>query len=168
MAKVCQFHLLVLLFFPLSFILLFLFIFIISYMFPTFPKTFLVWVNSQRIVMSTLNFILCFVLLNLRVLIKSFFMAWLDRMDYHFPNLLPQPSTFPLVNSVWNTVSDSSTFLLWHSRLGHLIVDTLRVVLNSYNVPVHNEAVKDFCISCCMGKSHRLPSSSSTFYTAPL
>jgi len=88
---------------------------------------------------------------------------------YHFPNLLPQSSHFPSVNSVCNTVSNSSTFLLWHSRLGHPNVDTLRIVLNSCNVPIPNKVVTDFCISWCMGKSHRLPSfPSTTFYTAPL
>ena len=63
----------------------------------------------------------------------------------------------------------SSSFNLWHQRLGHPNKDALEIVLNKCNIPFINKTNRDFCNSCSIAKSHKLPSSpSSTVYTAPL
>jgi len=54
----------------------------------------------------------------------------------------------------------------WHIRLGHPNSNLLKLVLKQCNVPLSNKIVLDFCSACCIGKSHRLPSTfSNTLYT---
>jgi histone deacetylase 1/2 len=56
-------------------------------------------------------------------------------------------------------------------HLGHPHHDALTKALKSCNiqVPQYNKMSTDFCNSCCVAKSHRLPSQSSTsVYTHPL
>ena len=71
--------------------------------------------------------------------------------------------------SVVNTVSSGSTsFATWHSRLGHPSVDTMKLVFKLCNLPIINKTGSDFCSHCCIGKSHRLPSSPSlSVYSTP-
>ena len=57
---------------------------------------------------------------------------------------------------------------LWHARLGHPNSHVMMLVFNHCNISSSNKIVLDFCSSCCMGKSHRLPSHSSTFFYSPL
>nr|KYP40244.1 Retrovirus-related Pol polyprotein from transposon TNT 1-94 [Cajanus cajan] len=64
-------------------------------------------------------------------------------------------------------VSSSST--MWHTRLGHPNSHVLKLVLTQCNLLPSNTYVTEFCSSCYVGKSHRLPSSASqTVYSAPL
>ncbi|KAL2348428.1 hypothetical protein Fmac_002428 [Flemingia macrophylla] len=73
------------------------------------------------------------------------------------------------VNKVSNVVLPPNSHSLWHSRLGHPNSYVLKLVLNHCKVPSSNNNVNEFCSSCCVGKSHRLPSSvSRTIYSAPL
>nr|KYP69731.1 Retrovirus-related Pol polyprotein from transposon TNT 1-94 [Cajanus cajan] len=58
----------------------------------------------------------------------------------------------------------------WHLRLGHPHHDALTKALKSCNihVPTVNK-ISYFCDSCCIAKSHRIPSqSSTTIYSKPL
>ena len=60
-------------------------------------------------------------------------------------------------------------FSLWHNRLGHPSVTVLQNVLKCCNLSPLNKISSDFCVACCMGKSHQLPSHSSlNSYTKPL
>ena len=78
------------------------------------------------------------------------------------------PSAFK-TNDVNNAVMTPSLPSLWHSRLGHPHSHVLNLVLRQCNVSSSNKNVPEFCSSCCVGKSHRLPSSvSTTVYTMPL
>lgn len=101
---------------------------------------------------------------------------------YEFPHLL-QPaaeclpsvssSKFPQINSTISdlNVNNSVPFstITWHNRLGHPDFNTLETELNHCNIPVSNKFAIDFCSACSVGKSHRLPSHTSTFtYIAPL
>lgn len=62
----------------------------------------------------------------------------------------------------------SSSFQLWHDRLGHPHTATVLSILKSCNVSL-NKSVIDFCSPCCMAKAHKLSSSlSSTKHTKPL
>nr|KYP50090.1 Retrovirus-related Pol polyprotein from transposon TNT 1-94 [Cajanus cajan] len=72
---------------------------------------------------------------------------------------------FNLIKS--SDVSSSST--MWHTRLGHPNSHVLKLVLTQCNLLPSNTYVTEFCSSCCVGKSRRLPSSASqTVYFAPL
>uniref|UniRef100_A0A803Q5I3 GAG-pre-integrase domain-containing protein n=1 Tax=Cannabis sativa TaxID=3483 RepID=A0A803Q5I3_CANSA len=74
----------------------------------------------------------------------------------------PQCHTHHLSNS-------SSDFSLWHSRLGHPTAKIVKMALSKCNITLSNKNVSDVCSSCCLGKSHKLPfSSSTTTYTEPL
>lgn len=58
---------------------------------------------------------------------------------------------------------------MWHIRLGHPNSNVLKLVIKQCNVPLSNKIVFDFYSACCIGKSHRLPSSlSTTSYNFPL
>jgi len=76
-------------------------------------------------------------------------------------------------NKASNVVSNSvllppSNVSWWHARLGHPISHVMKLVFNHCNISSSNIIVSDFCSSCCMGKSHRLPSHSSTSIYSPL
>lgn len=140
-------------------------------------------VHSLEIITVSLSFILPIVVLNLRIHIKFFFKELLEKMAYtsftlHLqePLLITTTHTLLLVSTtvslvqkkIHNTVV-SSSFKLWHQRLGHPNKDALAIVLNKCNIPFINKTSSDFCNSCSIAKSHKLPSSpSSTVYTAPL
>nr|KYP34400.1 Retrovirus-related Pol polyprotein from transposon TNT 1-94 [Cajanus cajan] len=64
----------------------------------------------------------------------------------------------------------SNTYKQWHLRLGHPHHDALTKALQTCNIhlPTVNK-ISDFCDSCCIAKSHRIPSqSSTTVYSKPL
>lgn len=89
---------------------------------------------------------------------------------YSFPGLLSsssslQPSSLPLVN----TIVVSPKFHIWHSRLGHPHKDVLHSVLTSCNIHIPFKYLNEYCSACCLGKSHRLPTTLSTIvYSFPL
>lgn len=68
-------------------------------------------------------------------------------------------------NSVFPSCSNSIAFMetksnnLWHARPNHSNLDVMKIVLQQCNIPLFNKNVVDFCASCCVGKSYRLPSS---------
>ena len=69
-----------------------------------------------------------------------------------------------------DTVNSSllSLYKVWHNRLGHPHHEVIRSVMKLCNEQLPNKNVTDFCLACCLGKSHRLPSvSSTTSYNAP-
>jgi len=90
---------------------------------------------------------------------------------YYFPNLHCSSSPPAILSStasshvvsVVTSTSSPNSFNIWHFRLGHPHVDVLKLVLSRCNFSLHSKKL-DFCLSCCIGKSHRLPSS-STIYT---
>lgn len=85
----------------------------------------------------------------------------------HSRTLSSTPSSFPTVNTIVSSPSDC--YFLWHNRLGHTNLDTLNSVLKSCNMSTLNRKKTEFCVACCLGKSHRLPSSlSETTYSTPL
>ena len=68
-----------------------------------------------------------------------------------------------------SNASNTSLYKVWHSRLGHPHHEALKYVMQLCNQHLHNKNVFDFCSACCLGKSHRLPSVSSTAtYSKPL
>ena len=76
-------------------------------------------------------------------------------------------------NQISNVVSNSvisspSNISLWHARLGHPNSHIMKLVFKHCNISSSNKTFSDFCSSCCMGKSHRLPSHSSTSIYSPL
>nr|KYP67039.1 Retrovirus-related Pol polyprotein from transposon TNT 1-94 [Cajanus cajan] len=85
---------------------------------------------------------------------------------YSFPHLKLQV----LDSFNFNKNSDvSSSSTMWHTRLGHPNSHVLKLVLTQCNLLSSNTHVTEFCSSCCVGKSRRLPSSASqTIYSAPL
>lgn len=104
---------------------------------------------------------------------------------YSFPTLKLQ--SFPVKSSASCFVSNSSnsnsvfpncsisvasmepkSSNLWHARLGHPNFYVMKLVLQQCNIPLFNQNAVDFCASCCVDKSHRLPSLSNTVYSAPL
>lgn len=64
-------------------------------------------------------------------------------------------------------VNHSTSFSLWHGRLGHANSNTVKIVLDICKVPFRNKNSLDFCNACCLGKSHRLhaPASTHTYQT---
>nr|KYP38387.1 Retrovirus-related Pol polyprotein from transposon TNT 1-94 [Cajanus cajan] len=90
--------------------------------------------------------------------------------DVHKKNsisVLTEPCTF-LSATCTNTVP--SVYRQWHLRLGHQNNDAITKALKICNIhiPTVNK-ISDFCDSCCIAKSHRLPSQpSSSVYSKPL
>src|ERR1044072_7540807 len=90
---------------------------------------------------------------------------------YAFPSMLSSSTVLnkSLYLPTVNTVSKCTSFMDWHNRLGHPSHDVLHSVLSSCNIPIHNKKTVSFCKACCMGKIHKLPSTSSnTVYSSPL
>jgi len=102
---------------------------------------------------------------------------------YSFHNLKLQESPSLLMSAVSSVASpspaltinnNSSTVMsdsissslsianLWHARLGHPNDHVMKLVLTHCNISSSNKNSTGFCASCCMGKSHRLPSHTST------
>jgi len=87
------------------------------------------------------------------------------------------PSTHTLCNSISASgdSSDKSTSLssgnvlnLWHDRLGYASFKIVKEVLNDCNIKQYFKD-SEFCLSCCLGKSHKLPFVASTsVYKSPL
>ena len=46
---------------------------------------------------------------------------------------------------------------IWHQRLGHPALRTTRSILFSNKLPLSNKKCMDFCTTCPMDKSHKLP-----------
>lgn len=111
---------------------------------------------------------------------------------YHFPNLLHPPrklapatvsvhtpvnptnlsfvSVNRMLNSSFVNIASSSddSCSIWHSRLGHPSSEILKHVLKLCNISPINKTDLDFCSYCCIGKSHKLPSSpSNSVYSNP-
>ncbi|XP_019414574.1 PREDICTED: uncharacterized protein LOC109326338 [Lupinus angustifolius] len=97
---------------------------------------------------------------------------------YAFPNLVLKSgqtkssagfssnNALALVSTVEST--NSSSFLLWHYRLGHAHEATVKNVLTHCNMPSINKSASDFCSACCCAKAHRISSLPSTnTYTNP-
>lgn len=57
---------------------------------------------------------------------------------------------------------------IWHSRLGHPSSHVLKFLVNKNKLPISGTVTNEFCHSCPMGKSHKLPfnlsSSVSSFW----
>nr|KYP63396.1 Retrovirus-related Pol polyprotein from transposon TNT 1-94 [Cajanus cajan] len=64
----------------------------------------------------------------------------------------------------------SNTYKQWHLRLGHPHHDALIKALQLCNIRIpHINKTSNFCDSCCVAKSHKLPSkTSTTVYSKPL
>lgn len=66
------------------------------------------------------------------------------------------------------SVVKSTPLAVWHARLGHPCLATLKTALTHCNVPMMDNKSID-CVSCHLGKAHKFPfPCSNTFYTAPL
>ena len=84
------------------------------------------------------------------------------------------PSSALTVNNNSSTVisnfvsSSLSVANLWHARLGHPNDHVMKIVLTHCNIASLNKNSTGFCASCCMGRSHRLPSHNSTSVYSPL
>ena len=62
-----------------------------------------------------------------------------------------------------------SLYSKWQNGLVHPSLNVLNHDVKLGNVSSINKMSVDFCVACCMGKSHQFPSSpSSTLYTHPL
>lgn len=55
---------------------------------------------------------------------------------------------------------------IWHSRLGHLSSHVLKFLITRNKLPISGNVTNDFCHSCPMGKSHKLPFNLSTFVSS--
>ncbi|XP_057452779.1 uncharacterized protein LOC130744625 [Lotus japonicus] len=153
-----------------------------------------VLVNLPGIMVFSLSFILTIALLNLRTILGLSFVALLVKMAYTpLMACTPQPflkglssasvpSTFSVtksspadVNSTVSTLNNvpnvpsHTSYELWHSRLGHPHHEALQSALSICKIPIPRKSKFSVCQACCVAKSHRLPSSSSTtVYTSPL
>jgi histone deacetylase 1/2 len=79
-------------------------------------------------------------------------------------------NSLPLNSYANNTATSlgTTTYSLWHNRLGHPHYEALKVALTACNTSIPIQSKLDFCASCCLGKIHRLPSTASTaIYHAP-
>jgi histone deacetylase 1/2 len=71
-------------------------------------------------------------------------------------------------NNALSTGNIDSNFQLWHLRLGHAHNKAVQTVLQWCKIPFSNKTTIDPCVSCCLGKSHRLYAPlSNTMYTKP-
>nr|KYP34572.1 Retrovirus-related Pol polyprotein from transposon TNT 1-94 [Cajanus cajan] len=87
---------------------------------------------------------------------------------YQFPSLLLPRHPSAVLPSAHTVSSNSVSYATWHSRLGHAHNDVIKSVFKLCNFPIINKSVSDFCTSCCLGKSHKLPSQlSKTVYHTP-
>jgi len=76
---------------------------------------------------------------------------------------------FSIQNSKPSEYVAPSSQTLWHFRLGHPNSNVFKIVLNHCNIPISNKNLFEFYAAYYVGKSHRLPSSSSqTVYSVPL
>lgn len=89
---------------------------------------------------------------------------------YIFDNLFIPPSLSSTTSSlptsagsalVASKASSSSLFDLWHCRLGHPSSMIVSHVLQQCNLPFSNKNTQSLCSACCLGKTHRLPFTTS-------
>nr|KYP50409.1 Calcium-transporting ATPase 9, plasma membrane-type [Cajanus cajan] len=80
---------------------------------------------------------------------------------YQFPSLLQPRQQTTLTPSAHTASCNFVSYATWHSRLGHPHNDVLKSVFRLCNFPIINKTVADFCTPCCLGKSHKLPSTLS-------
>lgn len=69
-------------------------------------------------------------------------------------------------HSIVPNIIPTSKYALWHTRLGHPHYQALAEVLKTCNIPIPPKSLAEFCTACCLGKSHRLPTSLSTIVYA--
>lgn len=66
------------------------------------------------------------------------------------------------------TAISPSLYSQWHNRMRDPHHEVLKVVLSKSNIHIPHQSKLDFCTGFCLGKVHRLPSTSSiTQYHAP-
>lgn len=71
-------------------------------------------------------------------------------------------------HSIVPNIIPTSKYALWLTRLGHPHYQALAEVLKTCNIPIPPKSLAEFCTACCLGKSHRLPTSlSTTVYAQP-
>ena len=87
----------------------------------------------------------------------------------HKPTVFASSVSFPSSVSTDVPRTTSTTFDLWHNKLGHPSKKIVKVVLAKCNISYSNKVVPSLCQACCLGKLHKLPfPSSNTEYTKPL
>ena len=67
-----------------------------------------------------------------------------------------------------SVVSFANTASLWHTRLGNPNRHVMQLVFKHCNISPSNKNLSYFCSSCCMGKSHILPSHTFIYVYSPL
>lgn len=72
------------------------------------------------------------------------------------------------VPSINSTCIGSKLSSVWHLRLGHPSLNSLRLILKTCNIPFHSKDNNIFCTACCMGKTHMLPFASHITHSTPL
>lgn len=63
-------------------------------------------------------------------------------------------TVFILSRTIINVVESRA---LWHRRLGHPLLKTLKVLIRQLNPPTKLNEQLEFCESCQLGKAHALP-----------
>lgn len=62
----------------------------------------------------------------------------------------------------------NNKYVLWHTRLGHPHHHALTEILKLCHLSIPPKPSAELCTACCLGKSHRLPTSlSTTVYSQP-
>lgn len=76
-------------------------------------------------------------------------------------------SSFVVNNEVSAFVGVRASIAIWHSWLGHPEFSVIRSLISNNKLQLHGTVTYDFCSSCPLGKSHKLPfhlsSSTSSF-----
>ena len=74
----------------------------------------------------------------------------------------------PLSHSNSSAAIATNKYVLWHTRLGHPNHHALVEIFKLCKLAIPSKPPTEMCHACCIGKSHRLPSSlSTTVYTHP-
>lgn len=83
-------------------------------------------------------------------------------------HLSTAPNSYTTLGMHNSAPISSSKYALWHTRLGHPHHHALLEVLKLCQIPIPQKPPTDLCFACCLGKSHRLPSTlSNTTFTCP-
>ncbi|KAA3477498.1 Retrovirus-related Pol polyprotein from transposon TNT 1-94 [Gossypium australe] len=103
-----------------------------------------------------------------KILLEGLMHNGLYKFDFSRALVHKSTSASILESPLLNTVQATSSFALWHNRLGHPCRDTLAHVLRSCNVNFKYSNLHLPCTPCKLGKSHKLPfNSSKTVYSFP-